>query len=90
MKKTLLFLTALLFSGSGFAAERNVTLHIEEMNCQLCVYLVNKELRAIDGVISTKAGFKDRLVKVIARKNVSEETLIKAINKLDYSAVVQN
>ncbi|AAU36948.1 MULTISPECIES: heavy-metal-associated domain-containing protein [Basfia] len=89
MKKTLLFLTALLFSGSGFAAERNVTLHIEEMNCQLCVYLVNKELRNIDGVISTKANFNTRLVKVVADEKVTDEMMINAIDKLHYHAVVK-
>jgi Copper chaperone len=70
--------------------EKQVVLYVKEMTCQLCVYLVNKELRAIDGVISTKASFKDRLVKVITQKSVSDETLIKAINKLNYSAIVQN
>lgn len=89
MKKTLLFLTALL-SVTAFAAERNVTLHIEEMNCQLCVYLVNKELRNIDGVVSTKANFNTRLVKVVADEKVSDDMLVKAIDKLHYQAVVQN
>lgn len=89
MKKTLLFLTALL-SVTAFAAERNVTLHIEEMNCQLCVYLVNKELRNIDGVVSTKANFNTRLVKVVADEKVSDDMLVKAIDKLHYRAVVQN
>ena len=70
--------------------EKQVVLYVKEMTCQLCVYLVNKELRAIDDVISTKASFKDRLVKVVTQKSVSDETLIKAINKLNYSAVVQN
>lgn len=89
MKKTLLFLTALL-SVTAFAAERNVTLHIEEMNCQLCVYLVNKELRNIDGVVSTKANFNTRLVNVVADEKVSDDMLVKAIDKLHYQAVVQN
>lgn len=89
MKKTLLFLTALL-SATAFAAERHVTLHIEEMNCQLCVYLVNKELRNIDGVVSTKANFNTRLVKVVADEKVSDDMLVKAIDKLHYQAVVQN
>lgn len=89
MKKSLLFLTALL-SATAFAAERNVTLHIEEMNCQLCVYLVNKELRNIEGVISTKANFNTRLVKIVADEKVSNEQLISAVDKLHYQAVVQN
>ncbi|ABR74110.1 copper chaperone [Actinobacillus succinogenes] len=89
MKKTFLFVTALLTAATGFAAERNITLHIEEMNCQLCVYLVNKELRNLDGVVSTKADFNTRLVKVIADEKVSDNQLVKAIDNLHYHAVVQ-
>ncbi|MFU2079520.1 heavy-metal-associated domain-containing protein [Avibacterium endocarditidis] len=88
MKKILLFLTALSFSLTSLAAERKVTLHIEEMNCQLCVYLVNKELRNIDGVQSTKANFNSRLVNVVADEKVSDEMLIQAIYKLHYHAIV--
>ena len=89
MKKLVIFLTALLFSITTFSAERNVTLRIDEMYCQLCVYLVNKELRAIDGVISTKANFNTRLVKVVADDKATDEMLIKAIDKLHYHAIVQ-
>lgn len=90
VQKTLFLVTALLFSVAGFATERNVTLHIEEMNCQLCVYLVNKELRNLDGVISTKGDFNTRLVKVVADEKVTDEQLVKAVDKLHYHAVVQN
>ncbi|PVX41343.1 mercuric ion binding protein [Pasteurella langaaensis DSM 22999] len=88
MKKIFVFLTALFTSMASLAAERNLTLHIEEMNCQLCVYLVNKQLRNIDGVISTKANFNDRSVKVIAEEKVADEQLIAAIDKLHYHATV--
>lgn len=81
-------MTALSFSLPSLAAERKVTLHIEEMNCQLCVYLVNKELRNIDGVQLTKANFNSRLVNVVADEKVSDEMLIQAIDKLHYHAIV--
>ncbi|QHB17000.1 MULTISPECIES: heavy-metal-associated domain-containing protein [Mannheimia] len=68
--------------------EKNVVLHIEEMNCQLCVYLVNKELRAVSGVISTKASMKDRKVKIVTTQDVDNQTLIQAVEKLHYSAKV--
>ncbi|EIJ67391.1 heavy-metal-associated domain-containing protein [Pasteurella bettyae] len=68
--------------------QREVSLFVDEMTCQLCVYLVNKELRAIDGVISTKATMKDKIVKVIVNNHVSNEQLIKAIQKLKYTAKV--
>ncbi|WGE74857.1 heavy-metal-associated domain-containing protein [Actinobacillus equuli] len=67
-------------------AQKEVNFYIKEMNCQLCVYLVNKELRVINEVISTKANMKERKVKIIASENVSIEQMIKAIEKLGYTA----
>lgn len=69
-------------------AEKNVVLEIPEMYCQLCVYLVNKELRAVEGVISTKASMKERKVNVVVKPNVENEKLIQAVEKLNYSAKV--
>ena len=69
-------------------AEKTVVLHIPEMYCQLCVYLVNKELRAVEGVVSTKASMKDRKVNVVVKENVDVKSLIQAIEKLHYSATV--
>lgn len=69
-------------------AEKTVVLYIEEMTCQLCVYLVNKELRAIEGVVSTKASMKDRKVNIVAKPDVDNQTLIQAVEKLHYSARV--
>lgn len=68
--------------------EKEVNLFIKEMNCQLCVYLVNKELRAIDGVQSTKADMHAHKVKIIADANVPTEKLVQAIEKLHYTPEV--
>lgn len=65
--------------------EKEVVIHIKEMTCQLCAYLVNKELRNIEGVISTKAAIKDNSVKVITEEKVQNETLFEAIKKLKYT-----
>lgn len=70
------------------SVEREVTLLINEMHCQLCVYLVNKELRAMDGVISTKADMQARTVKIVTQAQVTNEQLIKAIGNLQYTAKV--
>ena len=90
--------TALLFSlfALSFAhseeapvqAEKKIVLKVKEMNCQLCAYLVNKELRNIDGVISTKASIKDGTVTVVEDPKVPDEQLINAIHKLNYTAEV--
>ena len=68
--------------------QREVMLSVPEMNCQPCIYLVNRELRSIEGVISTKANMKERNVKVVAKPEVSNEQLIQAIEKLHYTAKV--
>lgn len=69
-------------------AEKTVVLHIPEMYCQLCVYLVNKELRAVEGVISTKASMKERKATVVAKADVDNQKLIQAVGKIHYSAKV--
>lgn len=91
MKKllSLLLLTFMLFSlaqaNESQTDEKNVIIYIKEMNCQLCVYLVNKELRNIDGVVSTKGNINDHQVKIVAKKAVDNEQLIQAITKLEYT-----
>lgn len=92
MKKLLIALLVSLFFAS-FAqaeAEKQIVLKVKEMNCQLCAYLVNKELRSIDGVISTKASIKDGTVTVVEDPKVTNEQLINAIHKLNYTAEVVN
>ena len=69
---------------------KQIVLKVKEMNCQLCAYLVNKELRNIDGVISTKASIKDGTVTVLEDPKVTDEQLIEAIHKLNYTAEVVN
>ncbi|QLB20513.1 hypothetical protein A6B43_02670 [Vespertiliibacter pulmonis] len=90
MKKFLsVLLMFILFSSAQAnehqADEKNVVIYIKEMNCQLCVYLVNKELRNIDGVVFTKGNINDHQVKIVAKKTVDNEQLIQAITKLKYT-----
>lgn len=87
----LLSLFALSFAQAEEApvqAEKKIVLKVKEMNCQLCAYLVNKELRNIDGVISTKASIKDGTVTVVEDPKVPDEQLINTIHKLNYTAEV--
>ena len=90
MKKltTALLLSLFTFSAAQAEETKQVVLKVNEMNCQLCAYLVNKELRNIDGVISTKASIKDRTVTVVEDPKVADEKLINAIHKLKYNAEV--
>ncbi|QIW15318.1 mercuric reductase [Pasteurellaceae bacterium RH1A] len=70
------------------SGEKSLVLKVPEMTCQLCAYLVNKELREVEGVASTKASIKDRTVKVVAKSEVTNQALIQAVEKLHYSASV--
>lgn len=83
-----LVLCVLFFSSSSMANEhktKQVTFYIKEMTCQLCAYLVNKALRDVEGVLSTKATIKDKKVRVEAEESVSDEQLKQAIYKLHYT-----
>ena len=90
MKKiiTVLWLSLFTLSFAQANETKQIVLKVKEMNCQLCAYLVNKELRNIDGVISTKASIKDGTVTVVEDPKVTDEQLIDAIHRLKYSAEV--
>ena len=92
MKKltTALLLSLFTFSIAQAEETKQVMLKVNEMNCQLCAYLVNKELRNIDGVISTKPSIKDGLVTIVEDPKVTNQQLFDAIHKLKYTAEVVN
>lgn len=85
----LLSLFAISFAHAN-ETKQQIVLKVKEMNCQLCAYLVNKELRNIDGVILTKASIKDGLVTVVEDPKVTNQQLFDAIHKLKYTAEVVN
>ena len=90
MKKlcTALLLSLFAISFAHANETKQIVLKVKEMNCQLCAYLVNKELRNIDGVISTKASIKDGLVTIVEDPKVTNQQLFDAIHKLEYTAEV--
>lgn len=90
-KKSLLMLAALsaLPAFAQQADEKKMTFSIPEMYCQLCVYLVNKEVRQVDGVVSSKASFKERKVSIIAKQEVSEQAIVQAVKNLNYTAILE-
>ncbi|HHF5352690.1 TPA: heavy-metal-associated domain-containing protein [Haemophilus influenzae] len=92
MKKlsTALLLSLFAISFAHANETKQIVLKVKEMNCQLCAYLVNKELRNIDGVILTKASIKDGLVTVVEDPKVTNQQLFDAIHKLKYTAEVVN
>ena len=67
MKRSLagLSLTALLLSAGGaLAAERTVTLAVDNMSCELCPATVKKSLAKVDGVSQVAVSFEMKTATV--------------------------
>lgn len=86
-KKTMLMLCAL--GSMTLTQAKEVELFVKEMNCQLCVYLVNKELRALESVQKTKGDMQRQTVKVVLDDDVDPQTLVQTLSeKLHYHAEI--
>jgi periplasmic mercuric ion binding protein len=55
---------ALLFSSSAFAAERTVTLAVQNMFCADCPFVVRRSLETVPGVVNAMVSFKDKTAVV--------------------------
>lgn len=86
-KKTILTLCAL--TSIPLTQAKEVELFVKEMNCQLCIYLVNKELRALESVQKTKGDMQRQTVRVVLDDNVDPQVLVQTLNeKLHYHAEI--
>lgn len=54
----------LLLATGAAAAERSVTLAVENMTCASCPYIVEKSLERVDGVIDAQVSFEQRTAVV--------------------------
>lgn len=54
----------LLLASGAAAAERSVTLAVENMTCASCPYIVEKSLERVDGVIDAQVSFEQRTAVV--------------------------
>jgi periplasmic mercuric ion binding protein len=55
---------ALLFSSSAFAAQRTVTLAVQNMFCADCPIVVSRSLETVPGVVKAVVLFKDKTAVV--------------------------
>lgn len=55
---------ALLLATGAAAAERSVTLAVDNMSCASCPYIVEKSLERVDGVIDASVSFEERTAVV--------------------------
>lgn len=63
------------------ATEQNVVLEIEGMSCKLCPLAIKKSLLNVEGVREVKVSFKDKKAWLTVEDSVSDEILIKAVEK---------
>ncbi len=67
----------LIGSATAFAAERTVTLAVQNMYCAACPYTVKSSLQAVPGVHAVSVSFKDKAAVVTfddAKTNVKALT----------------
>lgn len=60
-----LVLTLLVSSQAALAAQRTVTLAVNNMYCEACPYMVKKTLEGVSGVSKATVSFKDKTAVVI-------------------------
>lgn len=57
---TVMFVGALFFSAAVVAAERTVTLAVENMSCATCPYIVKKAIAAVPGVSKVEVSYEKK------------------------------
>ncbi len=63
-------------------------LNVEGMSCEHCVAAVTNALEAVEGVKSAKVVLKKKTATVKLENNVSDDTLIKAVEDAGFKAFV--
>jgi len=85
------FAATVLTASIGFAAEKTVTLAVENMYCPSCPYIVKKSLTAVDGVKEVKVSLEKKTALVTfddAKTNV--EALTNATFEAGYPSELKN
>ena len=88
MAKTTLYaatLAILLLSTAAFAAEKTVTLSVENMTCSACPHIVKGSLAAVPGVRDVVISFEDKTATVTYDDaKAAIHTLIRATTDAGY------
>ncbi len=85
------FTASILSTGIGFAAEKTVTLAVENMFCPSCPYIVKKSLTRVTGVTKVKINYERKTAKVTyddAKTNI--EALMDATSVAGYPSEPAN
>ncbi len=85
------FTASILSAGIGFAAEKTVTLAVENMYCPSCPYIVKKSLTRVSGVTKVKINYERKTAMVTyddAKTNI--EALMDATSEAGYPSEPAN
>lgn len=88
---TMAFAAVLLTAQTGYAAERTITLSVENMSCPTCPYIVKKSLAAVNGVRDVAVSLENKTAMVTfddAKTNV--EALTDATFDAGYPSDLKN
>ncbi|MEG3618706.1 mercury resistance system periplasmic binding protein MerP [Magnetovibrio sp. PR-2] len=88
---TILFAVAMMLSTASLAAEKTVTLTVENMNCASCPFIVKQSLSGVSGVAEVVVSYDDKTAKVTfedTKANV--ETLTDATLNAGYPSRLRN
>ncbi len=88
---TMAFAATVLTAGMGLAAEKTVTLVVENMFCASCPYIVKKTLASVPGVTKVDVSFERKTAMVTfdeAKTNV--EALTDATFDAGYPSELRN
>lgn len=82
-----ILLTGLLGATTVLAAERTVTLAVENMTCASCPYIVKQSLTAIPGVVTVAVSFEEKSATVtFDDTKTNADALIGATTNAGYPA----
>jgi len=71
------FAAGIVVSSAAFAADKTVTLAVNNMDCAACPSIVKGSLEAVPGVAKVAVSYKDKMATVIfddAKANVNQLT----------------
>jgi len=86
--KTILLAAALILSnGAAWAAERSVTLDIQNMTCALCPITVSTAIKGVEGVRTVDVNFEAKTATVVFDDAVANvDTVAQASTNAGYPA----
>lgn len=91
MFKTVIALTLglWLFSSVATAAERAVTLAVENMHCAACPYTVRASLEAVPGVVKATVSYQNKTATVVFDEELTNgEALTSATTNAGYPSAL--